>query len=323
MRWAIRLLLLFVTVLLISPFIVSSLLVDGRGTVIPGHVASKDEWILVQYSSWARKLDVSVRYNPPDGYGVSFIKEQVTLDRFDGLKVGDPVSLHYLLGKNVPDYPGWRTLRQMHLLPFVRAADQNTWSGPQALLESSGFAIAVALTVVLVLLLWKILRFPYFGGAVFTCIVFAMAITYISKFPRPMPAPRRNLRTAAGTVKSLDQWSWLFSSSHERGVRADQPIQITGVQFIPEGRTEPVVAVDLIDQGSLPGLKERDRVNVEYEASAPRVALIRGATRHFAERNLRGMIVQGIAMLVVLVGLLAIWALFSRGYRKLIGRRSA
>ena len=58
---------------------------------------------------------------------------------------------------------------------------------------------------------------------------------------------------------------------------ADQPVDVVSVEFVPEGRTEPVMAVDLIDRGSVSGLKEKAGVNVDYEAASPRIAYLAGA----------------------------------------------
>jgi hypothetical protein len=309
--------------LLISPFVLSSLLIDQRGVNVSGHVVSKNEHITVRYSSWTRQLDLTLTYSPPDGDGVAFMNGQVGPDQFDRLKTGDLVQLHYLRQNDLPDYPGVRTLRQIHMLPTVRFADQHAWSGLEEILDSHLLVITAVFGVGLILFLWRLLRVPGFTWAVAACVVLAIAISLFMDFPRPMPAPQNNLRTTMGVVKSLDRCEWLFRGSRRKGLRADQPIQIASVQFLPEGKSEPVVAVDLIDDGSIRGLKEQASVPVEYEASAPRVAHIRGATRDFPQRNLRGIAVQGIAVVAVFVAVWIVGVLFMRGFRKLIARRPA
>ena len=124
-------------------------------------------------------------------------------------------------------------------------------------------------------------------------------------------------------MKSVERVEWLFRGNHERGLQAEQPIQIAGVQFLPEGRSEPVVAVDLIDSGSLAGLHEQQSVLVDYEAGAPRTAYIRGATRTFARKNLRGMGTQIMALLAVGGGLLLVGSMVSRGWKRLTERNSS
>jgi hypothetical protein len=64
------------------------------------------------------------------------------------------------------------------------------------------------------------------------------------------------------------------------------------IQEVPEeaeGRLEPVLAVDLIDEGSL-ALKQDATVSVEYELTVPRTAYLLGATRNFPRRNLTGLV---------------------------------
>src|SRR3954447_19180817 len=254
MRSVLRLIFFVAVLLLISPFFISSLLIDQRGVELSGRVFSKDEYIVVHSASWDRKCDVMVEYTAPDGSGVSFLTGQMQPDQFDHVQTGDPVPLHYLREKDLPDYPGTKTLRQMHLLPSVRLANRNTWSGLATLVSTHETALTAVLSVVLILFLWRVFRVPYFAWVLFACALLAIGISYVSEFPNPMPAPEHNVRTAKGTVKSLENWKWLFSGTRRKGVRADQPIEIASVQFVPEGRTQPVVAVDLIDAGSVPGL---------------------------------------------------------------------
>jgi hypothetical protein len=104
-------------------------------------------------------------------------------------------------------------------------------------------------------------------------------------------------------------------------VIADQPVQVVGIEFVPAGRTEPVVAVDLIDAGSIPGLKENSTVAIEYEGDAPRTAYIQTATRGFVGRNLAGIAMQGILCLLMLIGFLVAAHFIGRAWTRLIQKR--
>lgn len=180
--------------------------------------------------------------------------------------------------------------------------------------------LALAVIIGLVLVLWRALRLPFFAWIVAACCLIAVVATTFKAFPQPTRAPRQNLRTASGTIKTLETWKYLFAGSHDRdAIRwiADQPVTVTGVEFVPEGKTEPVVAVDLIDEGSIPGLAEHSAVNIDYESASPRVAYIRGATRRFAGRNLRGLVLQGFSMLIVTVVLLSFGKGIGLLYRRL------
>lgn len=323
MRLLIRLVLLLAVLLTASPFVISSLLIDGRGILIPGRIFHKDEYIVVHNSDWTRRMDVSVEYHPPDGFGsVACLKARVAPGQFDQWKKGDLVQVRYLRREDVPDWPGAKALRGMGLLPVAHLADQRAWSGLQDVFALHRFVITASLLAILVLILWRWMRVPYFPWAVGACVLSALAVSFIAGFPTPMPPPQHAVQTASGIVKRLDRWEWIFRDNHSRGFQADQPIQIVGVQFVPDGKVEPVVAVDLIDDGSLPGLKEQASVTVDYEAASPRVAYLRGATRDFARRNLRGMIVESLAALVTVVALIAFAKLLGAGYRKLVRSRT-
>jgi len=309
---------------LISPFFISSLLIDRRGVTISGRVVAKDEYIVPHYSSWTRIMRVSIQYDPPGGAGVAFFNPQIALEsRFDELKKGDPIQLHYLRQKDLPAMPGAKTLRQMHLLPMVRLADQNTWSGVGDDMSSHSLAVALVVMVGLTLLLCKALRIPFFGWAVAAAVLFAIASATIAEFPRPTAQPERDVRQAEGVVKRLDRWEWLFQDNRNHGLAMDQPIQMAAVQFVPGGRTEPVVAVDLIDDGSFPGLHEHALVTMEYQSINPRIAHIKGATRRFAQRNLKGIFIQAVAAIVVIAGLLLACRLVSICWKTFPRRRSA
>ena len=79
-----------------------------------------------------------------------------------------------------------------------------------------------------------------------------------------------------------------------------------------------MVAVDLIDQGSVNGLAEHAQVSVDYESATPRVAHVRGARREFARKNLKGVLVQGSEMVLVTALLLGGAVLFGRSVKNLL-----
>lgn len=321
MRAAIRFLLCAGLLLAIAPFVISSLFLDQRGVLIPGHVQSKDERVVVHYSSWSLSRDVTVEYEPPQEMVVAFLTSKVDADYFDQLKKGDAVKLRYLRREDVPHVPGASVLREMHLLPTVRLADQRAWTGLQLAFTPGSLVLLKAIVIaVFVLVLWRLMHLPLFGWAVGVCVVAAVVVSLVHDFPTSLPAPQNEVRSASGTVKSLERVEWLLRADHQRGFKADQPIEIVGVRFIPDGRTEPVVAVDLIDAGSVRALQEGAAVEIDYERVTPRTARIRGATRQFVRRNLRGIAVELVASLAVILILLFSASLLGKGYRHLTQR---
>jgi hypothetical protein len=98
---------------------------------------------------------------------------------------------------------------------------------------------------------------------------------------------------------------------------------MVALQFIPEGRTDTVQAVDQIDAGSVPGLATGAAVPIEYQTGKPRIVRIAGATRTFPEKAYQAVAREGgeyLAFFAVLIGLLIFFK--SAGKRFLPGLRA-
>jgi len=152
-------------------------------------------------------------------------------------------------------------------------------------------------------------------------VVAGIPALFFYDFPRPTPSPTVEVRQASGTVKSLDRIDKLFAGSRSRGMFASQPVEVVGIEFVPEGRRESVLAVDLIDSGSIAGLKEKGTVDVEYESASPRTAYLRSGTREFLPRNLRGIVVDGALYLGVLIGCLMGAHFIGKAWTRLVAGR--
>jgi hypothetical protein len=302
LRSLLGLLLLGGTALITLPFLMSSLYVDQRGIEIPGHVYSKREDAIVQYSTWYRSCEVTVEYQGPDDPGVSFMKVELAPDQYDSFRKGQEVKLHYLRRQDVPDVPMAKSLREIGLLPRARLAGQRAFSGLTSAANRTSLPVLGAFGgSVLLLILWRLSRLPGFPWAALACVLGVVALLLISEFPLPAAAPATAVRRGAGQVKSVARIYRLFSGSRSRGEIASQPVSVVGVEFVPEGRLEPVLAVDLIDEGSL-ALKQGATLSVEYELTAPRTAYLVGATRNFPRRNLSGLVLVCSFYVALLLG---------------------
>jgi hypothetical protein len=82
------------------------------------------------------------------------------------------------------------------------------------------------------------------------------------------------------------------------------------LEFKPEGAREAVHALDMVDQGSMPGLREGTRVAVTYSATNPRVARAAVGTRKYPMRAFEYLvgITYGAGALLALVILPALRA---------------
>jgi hypothetical protein len=320
LRSLLILLLVGGTALIAMPFLVSSLYVDRRGIAVSGHVQSKREDAIVQYSNWRRSCEVTLEYRAPDESGVSFLQVELPPDRYDAFHKGQEVQLHYLRRQDVPDLPLVKPLRAMGLLPRARLAEQRAFSGLTIAANGFGLPLLGALAGGGLLLgLWRLFRLPGFPWLVAGCVLANVTLVLISEFPLPSDRPSVLVRSAAGKVKSVGRIDRLFSGSRSYGEIAAQPLNVVAVEFIPEGKLEPVLAIDLIDEGSL-ALEPGAIASVEYELAAPRTAYLQGATRNFPRRNL-----AGLAQVFSLYGALLLGVLFAahymgRGWRRLLQR---
>jgi hypothetical protein len=322
LRTLLAILILGGIALITLPFLVSSLYVDQRGIDIPGHVYSKREDAIVHYSTWYRSCEVTVEYQGPDESGVSFLKVELPPDRYDSFRRGQQVTLHYLRRQDIPDVPFAKTLGQIGLLPRARLAGLRAFSGVIIAVKQTGLPVLGAFVAsVLLLVLWRLSRLPGFAWAVAACVLGVLALILITEFPLPAAAPTTAVRRGAAQVKSIDTIDRLFSGSRTRGEIASQPVSVVGVEFIPEGRIEPVLAVDLIDEGSLL-LRQGTAVTVDYELTAPRTAYVLGATRNFPRRNFNGLILVWSFYVALLVGVAFAPHYFGAAWKRLLKSRT-
>lgn len=296
--------------LVVAPFLLTSLALDERGTTISGHVFSKSETVRVHYSDWERRSEVTFRYEPPDAPGVSFFEQRLTPDEYDTFHVGDAVSLRYLRRRDVPEVPMSNFLWQMRALPMVRLAGRSAFTGPRQMLTPGVVrGLAAVCALILILSALKMFRSRLFGWVLGVGILAGVALFLVHDFPVPTPKPVGAVRQTPGRVKSLSRIDKLLNGAHSRGFIADQPVDVVGIEFVPAERTDSVLAVDLIDAGSVAGLQENSIVAIQYEANHPRNAHLQSATRDFVSRNLRGMALEAALSFAVLVifAALAYW----------------
>jgi hypothetical protein len=298
-----RLAILGGLLVVVAPFVLSWLAIDRRGVEISGKVFDKREHVEVDDSTWKRVCEVTVTYAAPDEAGTPYRVGRVSPEQFDELHKGGSARLRYLRREDMPNVPLAQTLRSWKILPTTRVVGE-VGSDPETVRGLTWFGCGVALLV-----LWRWLRWPGFAWAVGAGLVVFLALILNSEFPRPTRGPHDAVRRASGRVTSVGHIDYLFSGPKTRGIDAAQPIDVVGVEFVPAGRSDAVLAIDLLDRGSIAGLAEGSPMTVEYEEAAPRTARVQGGTRRFAEKNFNGAILGFAAGAGVLVGsvLLMTW----------------
>lgn len=321
LRGLIVLLLVLCVAFLSLPFVMTSRALDEHGITLPGSVYYKGESVRVSDSGWDVARDVTIQYSVPETRSTGFFAVHPDVQRYDSLHIRQAVAVRYLRREDLPKVPGAESLAQMHLLPTAKLADD---TGVSRLIgfRKPGIILGGEMLggILAALILWRITKVGAFawGAGIGVAVFFGFFL--VQGFPKRMPAPVREVRHAAGRVKSVGRIDRLFTGSRTRGLDASQPVDVVGLEFVPEGRAEAVVAVDAIDSGSVAGLKETDSVTVDYEADSPRTAYIQGATRRFPERNFSGAMVAGVVYLAVVGGLLWLAHRVGQGYRRLVRR---
>jgi hypothetical protein len=93
-----------------------------------------------------------------------------------------------------------------------------------------------------------------------------------------------------------------------------QPVELVEFEFTPAGQSEPVVAAEKIDAGSL-DITVGGRAQAQYDSKNPRSALLADAGHSYCWQNPLGQLAPGITIL----GILAVVGVSWRFAKKLIG----
>jgi hypothetical protein len=243
----------------------ASLYLDVAGQVVQARVAKTEERIAHHTSgrsipgNWSRSFWASVTFDTPDGPGMAPLWLDETT--YDALQPGTSLAVRHL---------PW--------LPFIaRPADQSTlalvpWKWLAAVLA----ALAIVLTLRPVLR--SVLRpAPAWLKALIILTSIAVAIIWFV-FPAPWVTPLDPpvLTAQADVLKVREETRSFLSGRTSGSVPAPQPWNIVELQFVPEGRQKPVIAVDSVDAGSVANLQAGARLPVSYSKSNPRDARLAG-----------------------------------------------
>jgi hypothetical protein len=304
--------LLLIAALVLGLHYYATVQVDRRGVVASGEVVRKKEYMRVRGRSWSPHLEVAIRYVPEPSSGPTLTDVAVDEATFDRLRVGSPVSVRYL-----PD--SWLTRLG---LAGVRLVDQPLGRRPRGLLgplfRDELPLAATGLLAFALIVLWRRTRswLAAIGAAVMALAVFTLIYT-----PHIPPTPSGPLGRARAVVREINRVTELGPRREEVPSKAFAAYQLVQLAFVPQSVGDTVVAMDAIDDGSVPGLAPGASVAITYSMTHPRAARVDGARRTFARTNLVGIWTIGSVVLAV-IGLLLLGRASMRRIRgRTAGRR--
>ncbi|HEY1013532.1 MAG TPA: hypothetical protein VGE07_12555 [Herpetosiphonaceae bacterium] len=271
-------------------FIGPAVAVEVSGLQAPGEVIGRAETISPLKVTWTRQMTLDVRYRPEGADADETARVAVDAETYDRLAVGGQVSLRYLradgLFRQIGNAAGARLTSQG---PFGSLIARYAALGPYLL----GGLVCLALAVA-----WARWKRWWLAAPIF-CIIAGGGLLVGSGWQRPPPAGEQ--LSAQATVRRSELIERVWGGKRTRSDEAVQPFWIVELAFVPAGRSQPVVAVDLIDDGSVPSLASGAELPIRYSAADPRRAQIEGATRSYVWKNL-----SSFGIIIALLGGLAL-----------------
>jgi hypothetical protein len=331
---------LLVTLLALVPWSAGTLFVHLGGREVTGEITSKQESIVLPGGdTWQHIYKVTYQFRPADSPATESGGHPVSVTLYDRLQVGSAVRVRYspwrplrsmqgvgsYLAESSPltrlrygpiehrnllvaggvvgaALVGWLAYRRMSVGLGILAALLAGLAFPSFLLALTGFLLIPAL--------WGASRRnPSMGhGKLLLLVCGATAALVYWRIPRPAQFPPGPVRQASAIVRQVQTtreiWSQIDALRRgEGGAAVGFAFQMLDLEFKPEGATEAVHALDMVDQGSMPGLREGTRVAVTYSATNPRVARAAVGTRKYPMRAFEYLvgITYGAGALLALV----------------------
>ncbi len=283
-----------VGVLLVVVFAGPAVYVELSGATASGVVSARHEEIRMRYSGWTRSLRVEVQYTPADTEQQEVAIIPVTTERYDQVRIGDAVQVRYM------PQPGVRVLGE---IASPRLVDQGPVGQLRARVAGSAITFAFIGLFLLFLAAWGATRLGWLLVPVWALLL-CFGVYAVSDPPQPAPpGPQLSTQATVRQVYEVDRLSSGRSGrSRSRAFReALQPYDMVALEFVPQGAAASVVAVDLVDVGSVQGLAVGAKLPISYSTADPRWAQIEGAQRTYFWKNLYGYaIVAGLVLLLAL-----------------------
>ena len=241
------------------------IVLNAVGASTRGVVLEKFESVRIEYGDWFRHFQVTAGYSIP---GQPFQRRAVCdVDEktYDALRTGSTVEVRYL--RSLPPQPFLSTAR---LTPCSIVGISMGPSVRRLIVIVAGlFGISV---------LWWILGVRLMAWVLLAWVCFSCAYAFM---PRLEPQPQQSV-AATAKVNNVTVVDALGETSESDGIPLQNPYQIVELKFVPRGMDAAVVAIDKVDQDSIPGLMAGQDVPITYDAAYPRIAKLQEGTRLFA-----------------------------------------
>lgn len=266
---------------------------DRAALTVSGVIVGKQEKVGV-YTKYPvpdephveRDLLLHVRYTPPGSPEMTW-RVRASPARYDAVKIGDAVSLHYL--ETFPRISiglAERTARdRLHDLRAQTSERNGAW-----ILWSLG---GIALMVVA----------SSFGNVAMLIVSIAWLLcAWPALFREHVVAARGSTATSAviGNVEYVTHTPrWGTDASILDGRHLTIPYAEVELTYVPGPGSDSVHAVDAVDSASTTPLKAGAIIAIRYDRSSPRDAQLQRATRTFRSRNRFDMWMESIAPAVL------------------------
>jgi hypothetical protein len=284
---------------------------DGRTILCP--VERKTERIdrRSQDDSWKPVFHVELACDWPAA-GAPFASPAFDTNEqeYDRLQRGMPLEVRYLRDVPLPllviGISGAHLARETLDVHVLRIANV---FGP--------IAVIIGYILVLSLLGWLMTRYKRRGLYIAFFVLLGIAVIYMLTPTLPVGVSGQTA-TATATITDMRVFERLLDTSRSQGIEASVPYELLVLEFVPSGRREPVLAGDMIDVNSRPGLAVGQQVAITYETAHPRHANVQNATRMYYWRNVEGAIIEGFFVIGFLVGGTLLWEYIKRRGREAI-----
>jgi hypothetical protein len=304
-------LLTILLIIILGVPLTSSLYLDAKGLPTTAHVTDKIESVDERYTKTERTLKIGLRYIPRGAQTEEASIIETDAQTFDGLQRGSAVDLRYQPVSWLRKLEPWS--------PATRIAGQNTWDWLRARVSSLTIRMLVTILGSLAFfVLWLRIRRKFF----WVLVVYILAVAFYWLSPVSEPAPVGITHATNARVRKIHKIEYIMTSEYRstsQKLQLLRPMELLELEFVPEGRMDPVIATDTITAGTLPGLSEGKSVEIVYQADRPRIARMQGGQRDYAWTNLATLVLPWVVGPLFFMGAGAVLIVLIVAFGKLFG----